>query len=127
MVLADISPGHFQDWSFSCRDAAGIGDQGLQNHLGGRASSCYSERPEGFDEAAAVDAPVDRQCQSGYIRPSLWGIGKHLQRYLTEVCYRFNRRFGERQSLHRLLNACASTDTITRKELLGRKIAEQSQ
>ena len=51
---------------------------------------------------------------------------KHLQRYLTEVCYRFNRRFWERQSFHRLLNACASTNTITRNELIGRKIAEQS-
>jgi hypothetical protein len=32
---------------------------------------------------------------------------KHLQRYLTEVCYRFNRRFWDRQSFHRLLNICA--------------------
>ena len=51
---------------------------------------------------------------------------KHLQRYLTEVCYRFNRRFWERQSFHRLLNACASTNTITRNELMA-KTAEQSQ
>jgi hypothetical protein len=51
---------------------------------------------------------------------------KHLQRYLTEVCYRFNRRFWERQSFHRLLNACASTTTITRNELMA-KTAEQSQ
>jgi transposase-like protein len=51
---------------------------------------------------------------------------KHLQRYLTEVCYRFNRRFWERQSFHRLLNACASTDTITRNELMA-KTAQQSQ
>ena len=36
------------------------------------------ERPEGFDEAAVVDAPVDRQCQSGYIRPSPVGIGKNI-------------------------------------------------
>jgi hypothetical protein len=52
---------------------------------------------------------------------------KPLQRYLTEVCYRFNRRFGERQSFHRLLNACASTNIITRNELMGQKSAEQSQ
>lgn len=44
---------------------------------------------------------------------------KHLQRYLSEVCYRFNRRFWGRQSFHRLLNACASTDTITQDELMG--------
>jgi hypothetical protein len=52
---------------------------------------------------------------------------KHLQRYLAEVCYRFNRRFWDRQSFHRLLNACASTNTITRRELMAMKTAEQSQ
>jgi transposase-like protein len=44
---------------------------------------------------------------------------KHLQRYLSEVCYRFNRRFWERQAFHRLLYACASTTTVTRDELMG--------
>lgn len=43
---------------------------------------------------------------------------KHLQSYLSEVCYRFNRRFWERESFHRLLYACASTTTITRDELM---------
>jgi transposase-like protein len=43
---------------------------------------------------------------------------KHLQRYLSEVCYRFNRRFWERQAFHRLLYACASTTTVTRDELM---------
>lgn len=46
---------------------------------------------------------------------------KHLQRYLSEVCYRFNRRFWEREAFHRLLYACASTTTITRNELMGPK------
>lgn len=44
---------------------------------------------------------------------------KHLQRYLSEVCYRFNRRFWDRQAFHRLLYACASTGTITRDELMA--------
>ena len=48
--------------------------------------------------------------------------GKHLQRYLSEICYRFNRRFWEGQTFHRLLNACASTDTITRGELMGESV-----
>ena len=43
---------------------------------------------------------------------------KHLQRYLSEVCYRFNRRFWERQAFHRLLYACASATTVTRDELM---------
>jgi len=46
---------------------------------------------------------------------------KHLQRYLSEVCYRFNRRFWEREAFHRLLYACASTTTVTRDELMRPK------
>jgi transposase-like protein len=44
---------------------------------------------------------------------------KHLQSYLSEVCYRFNRRFWHRQAFHRLLTACVSTTTVTRNELLA--------
>jgi transposase-like protein len=43
---------------------------------------------------------------------------KHLQRYLSEICYRFNRRFWEREAFHRLLYACVMTETITRDELM---------
>ncbi|MBM3710436.1 MAG: IS1595 family transposase [Actinobacteria bacterium] len=43
---------------------------------------------------------------------------KHLQRYLSEVCYRFNRRFWGREAFHRLLFACSTTNTITRDELM---------
>lgn len=46
--------------------------------------------------------------------------GKHLQRYLSEICYRFNRRFWGKQAFHRLLNACVSTDTITRDQLMDK-------
>ena len=45
---------------------------------------------------------------------------KHLQSYLSEVCYRSNRRFWGREVFHRLLFACASTSTITRNEIMGR-------
>jgi len=38
---------------------------------------------------------------------------KHLQSYLSEVCYRFNRRFWERELFDRLVQACVSTRTIT--------------
>jgi len=44
---------------------------------------------------------------------------KHLQRYLSDVCYRFNRRFWPKQSFHRLLRACVSTKTIIREELMA--------
>ena len=49
---------------------------------------------------------------------------KHLQKYLSEVCYRFNRRFWEREVFHRLLFACASTSTITRNKLINEDCGE---
>ena len=42
---------------------------------------------------------------------------KHLQRYLSEFCFRFNRRFWESQLFDRALKACIATSTITYAEL----------
>lgn len=42
---------------------------------------------------------------------------RHLQRFLDEFCYRLNRRWHEAQLFDRLLTACASTGTITFREL----------
>ena len=44
--------------------------------------------------------------------------GKHLQSYLAEVCYRFNRRFWEKELFDRLIRACISTATVTYRELV---------
>jgi hypothetical protein len=44
---------------------------------------------------------------------------KHLQAYLSEICYRFNRRYWERELFDRLVTACVSTNTITYSELTG--------
>ena len=43
---------------------------------------------------------------------------KHLQSYLSEVCYRFNRRFWEKELFDRLVQACISTETLTYRELI---------
>jgi hypothetical protein len=43
---------------------------------------------------------------------------KPLQSYLSEVCYRFNRRFWERELSDRLIKACISTETITYSKLV---------
>lgn len=43
---------------------------------------------------------------------------KHLQKYLSEVCYRFNRRFWENELFDRLVTACCSTDTIAYGQLV---------
>lgn len=42
---------------------------------------------------------------------------EHLQMYLDEFSYRFNRRFWEGQLFNRLLGACAGSETITYKKL----------
>ena len=42
---------------------------------------------------------------------------KHMQRYLNEFSYRFNRRHFDGQGFFRLLNSCASCKTITFHEL----------
>jgi transposase-like protein len=42
---------------------------------------------------------------------------KHLGRFLSEYCYRFNRRFIENNMFINLIRACANTQTITFAEL----------
>lgn len=42
---------------------------------------------------------------------------KHLQRYLAEYCYRFNRRLWASQLFNRTVVACVGTETITFAEL----------
>lgn len=51
---------------------------------------------------------------------------KHLQAYLTEVCYRFNRRFWERELFDRLVKACVSTGTLTYHQLIKKDAASRS-
>ena len=54
------------------------------------------------------------------INGTLHGLDrKHIQRYLDEYCYRFNRRKFRGQIFNRLLVACVSTITITRRQLMG--------
>jgi hypothetical protein len=43
---------------------------------------------------------------------------KHLQSYPSEVCYRFNRLFWEKELFDRLMRACGSTETITYSQLV---------
>lgn len=43
---------------------------------------------------------------------------KHLQSYLSEICYRFNRRFWERELFDRLIKACVLTETMTYSQLV---------
>jgi hypothetical protein len=42
---------------------------------------------------------------------------KHLQAYLAEIAYRFNRRYWEKELFDRLVKACVSTGTLTYDQL----------
>jgi transposase-like protein len=54
----------------------------------------------------------------GNIRGIHRGVShKHLQRYLDEFCYRFNRRFWEDQLFGRVLCACMNSRTVSYSEL----------
>ena len=54
----------------------------------------------------------------GNIRGVYHGISpRHMGRYLSEFCYRFNRRFWESQMFDRLVVACLNSPTITFSEL----------
>jgi transposase-like protein len=44
---------------------------------------------------------------------------KHLQKYLDEYCYRFNRRWWQSQGLDRLLMACAKSGPVGLSELMA--------
>ena len=53
-----------------------------------------------------------------FIQGTYHGVShKHLQQYLSEYCYRFNRRFDEYQLTDRILNACLNTHQFTLAEL----------
>ena len=56
------------------------------------------------------------------IRGSHRGVSEqHLQAYLSEICYRFNRRFWEKELFDRLVKACVSTQTIIQDDLIHGK------
>ena len=44
---------------------------------------------------------------------------KHLQAYLSEITYRFNRRYWEKELFDRLVKACVSTGTVTYSQLVA--------
>ncbi len=53
-----------------------------------------------------------------FIRSTYHGVShKHLQSYLSEFCYRFNRRFFENQMTDSILTACLNTQQLTFAEL----------
>jgi len=87
--------------------------------LGGR----YEHKPERFDFRGNPEHLKWLHRVVGnakaFILGTYHGLGeKHLQAYLDEFCFRFNRRRTEGQLFNRLLNACANSPTITYEELV---------
>lgn len=94
---------------------------------GFRSYSGLEEKGFSHDKVIPVDLDITELLKSvhtlisnvkAFIAGTYHGLGKkHLQRYLDEYCYRFNRRFWQSQLFDRLLTACINTDTITFPEL----------
>jgi len=95
---------------------------------------------EGYEQQAEIFDPENRPEHlhwlhvivsnlKAFIQGTYHGLDrKHLQRYVNEFCYRFNRRrFGNR-IFHRLLTVCASTPvSITYTQIVGYRTAETIQ
>ena len=85
----------------------------------------YEHRPEVFDPENRPEhlswLHVIVSNLKALIAGTYHGLDKkHLQRYLNEFCYRFNRRDFGNQLFNRLLSVCASmTTTITWTQLVG--------
>ena len=55
-----------------------------------------------------------------FINGTYHGLGDtHLQAFIDEFCYRFNRRFWESQLFNRTINACVGATPFPRYELIG--------
>lgn len=83
----------------------------------------YTHKPKKFDP---IEDPehlkwihVVLSNVKAYIQGTFHGLDeKHMQRYLNEFCFRFNRRNFVGQGFFRLLNSCVLSKTITYHELI---------
>lgn len=75
------------------------------------------ERPEQASEKFPWVHIVISNAKS-FLRGTFHGVSiKHLQRYLSEFCYRFNRRFNETQLFSRSILACVTSKPVYYAEL----------
>lgn len=84
----------------------------------------YDHRPAAVLPNAPDGKPPWVQILLGNVKNVLKGTyfgvsPKHLQRYLSEFCYRFNRRYQEAELFDRMLCACVGCQTVTYSELTG--------
>ena len=86
-------------------------------------------KKEGFQLESKVFNPKEDEEQlkwlhtilsnaKAFVAGTFHGLGqKHLQRYLDEFCYRFNRRFFEGELFNRILKSCTCSNKIKYTEL----------
>lgn len=91
--------------------------------------SSYKVLDAAYEHLSDIVKPVDANKKlpwvhillgnvKNFIRGTYHGIShKHLQSYLSEFCYRFNRRYNNLLMTDRLLTACLTSTTITYAEL----------
>lgn len=83
-----------------------------------------SDLNKGFNEILSWTHQLIANAKAGFKGRHRAISAKHLQSYLPEVYYRFNRRFWYRQAFHRLLTACVSATTVMRDELMAAILCE---
>jgi len=84
----------------------------------------YEHEPQVFDQEKSPDhlkmLHIIISNVKAFISGTYHGLGKtHLQAFIDEFCYRFNRRFWEFQLFNRTLNACILASPFPRYELIG--------
>ena len=99
-----------------------IRSDGWRSYNGLASEDIKHEPVVGSGKAGPVNLPWVHLLISN-IKGGLLGVyrgvsAKHLSRYLSEFCYRFNRRYWEPQMFDRLLFACTTSKTITYAELM---------
>jgi len=101
-----------------------INTDGYRSYVAALAEGRYRHQPKKYDLKEHPDHLKWLHQIIGNAKAFIVGTyhglrEKHLQAYLSEFCYRTNRRHFEGQIFNRLLNACMRTPTITYQSLVS--------
>jgi transposase-like protein len=106
------------------REGSVINTDGYSSYRAALAAGKYDHEPKKFDLKENPDHLKWLHQIIGnakaFIQGTYHGLGeKHLGAYLSEFCFRANRRHFAGQIFNRLLNACMLTSTITYRSLVN--------
>jgi len=123
-VLETVDSGSIVDFAHAAvEESSSVASDGLSIYRK-LAEKGYIHLPENFN---AVENPEHLKWLhivisnlKSFINGTYHGVAKiHLQTFLDEFCYRFNRRFWPYQLFARTLVACAFAQPFTRYDLIG--------